>query len=111
MSLIKKSVLWNCVLQVQLYISLPDKIFEVFLQKQNHSLVPLTFCTINHKQWYNFSTRHSRETLLQGSTKEVEKYRYFSCITNAKNRCSNLMFKFNVLIFFVLMALLYTTFV
>ena len=56
MSLIKKSVLWNGVLQVQLYISLPDNIFEVSLQKQNHSLVPLTFCTINHKRWYNFST-------------------------------------------------------
>ena len=34
MSLIKKSVLWNCVLQVQLYISLPDNIFEVFLPKK-----------------------------------------------------------------------------
>ena len=65
MSLIKKSVLWNCVLQVQLYISLPDNIFEVFLQNQNHLLAPLTFCTTNHKRWYNFSTRHSRETLLQ----------------------------------------------
>ena len=70
---------------VQLYISLPDNIFEVFLQ--NHSLVPLTFCTINHKRWYNFSTRHSRETLLQGNTKDVEKYRYFSCIKNPKNLC------------------------
>ena len=72
MSLIKKSVLWNCVLQVQLYISLPDTIFDEFLQ--NHSLVPLTICTLNHKRWYNFSTRHSRETLLQGNTKDVEKY-------------------------------------
>ena len=45
MSLIKKPVLWSCVLQVQLYIFLPDNIFEVFLQKQHHSLVPLTFCT------------------------------------------------------------------
>ena len=77
MSLIKKSVLWNCVLQVQLYISLPDNIFEVFLQKQNHSLVPLTFCTINHKPWYNFSMRHSREPLLQRNTKEVEKIQVF----------------------------------
>ena len=34
MSLIKKPVLWTCVLQVQLYISLPDNIFEVFLQKK-----------------------------------------------------------------------------
>ena len=54
MSLIKKPVLWNCVLQVQLYIFLPDNTFEVLLQKQNHSLVPLTLCTINHKRWYNF---------------------------------------------------------
>ena len=74
MSLIKKPVLWNCVLQVQLYIFLPDNIFEVFLQKQNHSLVPLTFCR------YNVSTRHSRETLLQGNTgilAAFRKYRYF----------------------------------
>ena len=92
MSLIKKSVLWNCVLQVQLYISLPDTIFDEFLQ--NHSLVPLTFCTLNHKRWYNFSTRHSRETLLQGNTKDVEKYMYFSCIKNPKNRCSDLMFPY-----------------
>ena len=91
MSLIKKPVLWNCVLQVQLYISLSDNIFEVFLQKQNHSLVPLTFCTISHKRWYNFSTRHSREALLQGNTKDVEKYRYFSCIKNPKNRYSQFM--------------------
>ena len=84
MSSIKKPVLWNCVLQVQLYIFLPDKIFEVFLQKQNRSLVPLTFCTINHNRWYNFSTRYSSETLLQGNTKEVEKYRYFRCIENLK---------------------------
>ena len=34
MSLIKKLVLWNCVLQVHLYISLPDNIFAVFLQKK-----------------------------------------------------------------------------
>ena len=54
MSLIKKPVLWNCVLQVQLYIFLPDNIFEVFLQKQNHSLVPLTFCTINHNDGTTF---------------------------------------------------------
>ena len=73
MSLIKKPVLWSCVLQVQLYIFLPDNIFEVFLQKQHHSLVPLTFCTINHNRWYNFSTRYSSETLLQGNTKEVAK--------------------------------------
>ena len=46
-----KLILWNCVLQVHLYISLPDDIFQVFLQKQNHSLVPLTFCTINHKRY------------------------------------------------------------
>ena len=64
----KKPVLWNCVLQIQLYISLPDKIFEAFLQKQNHSLVPLKFRTINHKRRYNFSKRHSKETLLQGNT-------------------------------------------
>ena len=70
MSLIKKSVLWNCVLQVQLYISLPDTIFDVFLE--NHSLVPLTFCTLTHKRWYNFSTRHSRETLLRGNTKDTK---------------------------------------
>ena len=76
--------------QVQLYIFLPDTIFDVFWQ--NHSLVPLTFCTINHKRWYNCSTRHSRETLLQGNTKEVEKYRYFSYIKNPTNRCSDLMF-------------------
>ena len=31
MSLIKKPVLWNCVLQVPLYIFFPDNIFEVFL--------------------------------------------------------------------------------
>ena len=86
-------VLWNCVLQVQLYISLPDTIFDVFLQ--NHSLVPLTFCAINHKRWYNFSTQHSRKTLLQGNRKEVEKYRYFSCIKNPKNpRCLDLMFPY-----------------
>ena len=98
MSLIKKAVSWNSVLQVHLYIFLPDNIFEVFLQKQNHSLVPLTFCTINHKRWYNYkvSTRHSRETLLQGNTKEVAKYRYFSCIKNLKNRylCYHI-FRFN----------------
>ena len=33
---LKKPVLWNCVLQVQLHISLPDKIFKAFFQKQNH---------------------------------------------------------------------------
>ena len=77
---VKKPVLWNCVLQVQLYISLRDNIFEAFLKKQNHSLVPLIFCAINQKRWYNFSTRHFRETLLEGNTKEDEKYRYFSCI-------------------------------
>ena len=32
------------MLQVQLYISLPDTIFDVFLQ--NRSLVRLTFCTL-----------------------------------------------------------------
>ena len=94
MSLIKKPVLWNCVLHVQLYTSLPDNIFEVFLQKQNLSLVLLTFWTINHKRWYNFSTQHSRETLLQGNTKEVEKYMYFSCIKNLKNRYSHFMFPY-----------------
>ena len=91
MSLIKKPVLCSCVLQVQLYIFLPDNIFEVFLQKQHHSLVPLTFCTINHNRWYNFSTRYSSETLLQRNTKEVEKYRYFRCIKNLKNRYSQFM--------------------
>ena len=72
MSLIKKSVLWNGVLQVQLYISLPDNIFEIFLQKQNHSLVPLTFCTINHKRWYNFPTRHSSETCCREIRKKLK---------------------------------------
>ena len=90
----QSNALWNGVLQVQLYISLPDNIFEKFLKKQNHSLVPLTFCTINHKRWYSFSTRHARETLLHGNTTEIEKYRYFSCIKNPKNRCSNLMFPY-----------------
>ena len=61
MSLIKKPVLWNCALQVQLYISLPDDIFEIFLQKQNHSLVPLTFYTINRKRWYILEKRCYRE--------------------------------------------------
>ena len=55
----------------------------------------LTICAINHKRWYNFSTRHSKETLLQGNTKDVEKYRYFSCIKNPKNWCSDLMFPYS----------------
>ena len=62
-----------------------------------HSLVPLTFCTINHKRWYSFSTRHSRETLLQGNTK-VE-------LKNLKNRYSHFMLPY----FFVLMGPFYAT--
>ena len=47
--------------QVQLYIFLPDTIFDVFWQ--NHSLVPLTFCTINHKRWYMMGLRDILEKL------------------------------------------------
>ena len=95
MSLIKKPVLWNCVLQVQLYISLPHNIFEAFLQKQNHSLVPLIFNTINHKRYLvQLFYATFQRNLLQGNTKENKKYRYFNCIKNPKNRCSDLMFSY-----------------
>ena len=50
---LKKPVLWNCVLQ--LHITLPDNSFKAFLQKIDHSLVPLILGTINDKRWYNFS--------------------------------------------------------
>ena len=53
MSLIKKSVLWNCVLQVQLYIYLPDAIFFAksltgstnILQNKSQTMVQLFYAT------------------------------------------------------------------
>ena len=72
MSLIKKTCFIELCVKVQLYISLRDNIFEAFLQKQIHSITGSTNILHNKSRWYNFSTRHSGETLYKKIRKKMK---------------------------------------